>query len=107
MDEDIDISFYDPLNNSSVKVNIAHLHKKNVTWEIVQDLAMAKGHFIAMFNSEDTYHDYAAYLCWLTLITKNFDKVIRDNGSVFLSRRINKFDGLGVLEDRFELVAEK
>ena len=105
--DDIDISIFDPLGNPSVRANVTHLDKKNVTWEIIQDLALAKGNFIAMFNTQDTYHDYAAYLCWITLITKNFDKVIGSSGEVFMSRRINKFDGAGVLEDRFELVAEK
>ena len=105
--DDIDISIYDPLGNVSVRANITHLDKKNVTWEIIQDLAPAKGNFIVKFDSQDTYHDYAAYLCWVSLITQNFDKVIADNGLVFLSRRINKFDGAGVLEDRYELVAEK
>ena len=105
--DDIDISIYDPLGNPSVRANATHLDKKNVTLEIVKDTTVAKGNFIAMFDSQDTYHDYAAYLCWITLITKNFDKVIADNGWVFLSRRIQKFDGAGVLEDRFELVAEK
>ena len=105
--DDIDISIYDPLGNVSVRANVTHLDKKNVTWEIVRDLALAKGNFIAMFNTQDTFHDYAAYLCWVSLITQNFDKVIGANGLVFLSRRINKFNGAGVLEDRFELVAEK